>query len=298
MVVDGLDAVFAQQAGIVGGAAPAARVDDGRAFHAAENVQEFGLLVVGAAHHVAQVRAGEAHAEHAAALRVETELRADVFHHARRGRGCERQYGHTGQYGADGRYLEVGGTEVVAPLRDAVRLVHGDEVHLHALHLGDEELRGEAFGRYVEKLVGAVETVVEMFELFVVALGGVQAGGADAAPAEVVDLVLHERHQRRYDEGQALHGERRHLESDAFAAAGGHEAERVVAGGDALDDVELYAAEIVVTPVPAEYVAEVRHGVSLFLIRKGVCPLSAAAPLRACGCFPPRHSRCRRPVSS
>ena len=49
------------------------------------------------------------------------------------------------------RELEVVGTEVVAPLRDAVRLVDGEQRDLHARELGHEALVVEALGRDVEQ---------------------------------------------------------------------------------------------------------------------------------------------------
>ena len=58
---------------------------------------------------------------------VEAELRQDVVLHERRGRGGERQHGRGTQQVQLLAEHAVVGAEIVAPLRDAVRLVDGDE---------------------------------------------------------------------------------------------------------------------------------------------------------------------------
>ena len=73
---------------------------------------------------------------------------------------------------------------------------------------------------------------------------GVQAGGRDAVRAERVDLVLHERDQRRDDDGGAVAMQRRDLEAQRLAAAGRHEHESVAARDDVLDDLALMGPEL------------------------------------------------------
>src|SRR6476646_2959724 len=59
--------------------------------------------------------------------RFETELRQDVSPDARRCRRGERVKAHRRPALAERRELAVFGPEVVAPLADAMRFVHGDE---------------------------------------------------------------------------------------------------------------------------------------------------------------------------
>ena len=314
---------LAEHPGQDGRALTVARIDDGRARHALKDVQQLGVLVVGVAHHVVEVLPGKAHTKDSLTLRAEAQAAADVFYHLRGGRGRQGQDGAVGQQVAQPGDLEVGRTEVVAPLRDTVGLVHGDEGHVHTPHLVLEHLGAETFGRDVEKLVGAEDRIVKMAHVVVVALVGIDGGGAHTAAAEVLHLVLHQRHQRRDDDGHALHGHGRHLEGDALATTRGHEAQRVVTAGDAADDVELDAAETVVAPVALQNVVEAGrltvggcrdgrdgrsgrigrgvggHGVGrldgeAMPRRRGGCPQSEVAPRRACGCFPRWRSRCRR----
>ena len=58
-------------------------------------------------------------------------------------------------------------------------------------------------------------------------LRAVQLRRRDAARGQAVDLVLHQRDQRRDDDGDAVVQERRHLVAERFAAAGRQDYERV-----------------------------------------------------------------------
>ena len=129
-----------------------------------------------------------------------------------------------------------------------MRLVHRDETHFHISEFEAEELGVDAFGRKVEELVLAEDDVVEFSVDLLSRKSRVNGRGADVSAAEVLHLVFHERNERRDDQARALHHECRHLEGDALAAAGGHEAEGVVAGEEAVDDLALDAAKIVVAP--------------------------------------------------
>ena len=136
MVVQGRDALLSQPGSQVGSLVAAARVDDGRARHRPQYVQQLRVLVVRVAHHVAQVGALEAHAEHLSVGKAQAQ--ADVVNHCRRGRSRQCQHRHTGQQWAQVGNAQVVRTEVVAPLRDAVGLVDGEQTHLHAPHLVHE----------------------------------------------------------------------------------------------------------------------------------------------------------------
>ena len=84
-------------------------------------------------------------------------------------------------------------------------------------------------------------------------------GGPDAPMAQVLHLVLHQRDERCDDDARALLSQRRHLEGDALAAARRHQSQRVAAAAYRLDDLALYAAEIVVAPVFLQYALVVVH---------------------------------------
>ena len=218
---------------------------------ALEDVDELGLFVVAALDGVGQVGAGEALAEDVGG--AEMELLLNVVDGARGGRGGEGQHGDVGQERlADFGDAEVRGAEIVAPLRDAVTLVDGQQADAHGTELRAEAFGGEAFGREVEELVVAEDAVVELGVDLGRGHAHVDGCGLDAASAQVVHLVFHQGDERRDDEAEPVHGQRGNLEGERFAAAGGHEGEGVSSGADGADDVFLQRSEGIVAPVLLE----------------------------------------------
>ena len=129
VVVLGADALLVEPSRRVVGVLPRAGVDDGRAGYGFEDAQERSLLVVCVAHDVGEVRPGETHAD--GVLPAEAEALLYVVDDGGGGGGCQGQHGTPGQQAAHGGDVEVGRAEVVAPLRDAVCLVDGDEADGH-----------------------------------------------------------------------------------------------------------------------------------------------------------------------
>ena len=66
--------------------------------------------------------------------------------------------------------------------------------------------------------------------------------GQEAVGLERVDLVLHQRDQRRYDQGQALEQQRWELVAEALAAAGRQHDQRVAPGQDRPQGARLHGA--------------------------------------------------------
>ena len=164
---------------------------------------------------------------------------------------------------ADVGDAEVGGAEVVTPLRDAVALVDGEEADVHGAQLGAEEVGGEALGGEVEELVIAEDAVVKPCVDLGAGHAGVDGGGLDATPAEAIYLVFHQGDERGDDEAEAFGGQCGHLEGERLAAAGGHEREGVAAGADGADDLLLQRPEGVVAPVLLQYFVIAIHRVSI-----------------------------------
>ena len=93
--------------------------------------------------------------------------------------------------------LAVFAAEIVAPLRHAMRLVDGEQRDRAAIEQRQEARRQQALGRDVEQ----VELAGQQFALdpgrgFAVE-GGIEEFGAHAQLAQRLDLVLHQRDQRR-----------------------------------------------------------------------------------------------------
>jgi hypothetical protein len=127
-------------------------VNDSGPSDAAQRVQrrtELSVVAAGVGHLPAQVRPVESfNADHRVAHGQSVH---DVAADARgRGRG-DGDEGRARKEKALGAQPAVGGPEVVAPLGNAVRLVHDDESDAHASDAAEEVGRVEAFWRYVDE---------------------------------------------------------------------------------------------------------------------------------------------------
>ena len=119
------------------------------------------------------------------------------------------------------RQLEVVGPEVVAPLGDAVRLVDGEQRDGRVGQLGEEALVVEALGCDVEELQAAgAEAVGDVTGLRLLD-ARVEPRRVDSLTDEGVDLILHQRDQRRDDDGDAVEHQGRQLIAEALAGSGG-----------------------------------------------------------------------------
>jgi hypothetical protein len=78
---------------------------------------------------------------------------------------------------------------------------------------------------------------------FVEAEARVEPGCVDTARGEEVDLVLHQRNQRRHDHREAVQHQRRELVAEALTAAGRKDRERRAAVQECVDDLLLAGAE-------------------------------------------------------
>ncbi len=136
VVERGSDAGRSERLGGLLGLAPRTHVDDGRT-PVGEQPGHVGVGVVGVDHGVGEVGAHERGLEDVEA-RPELQPVADVAHHIGGRRGGQGDAGHGrgpldcfGQIAARFGNAEVWRTEVVAPLRDAVRLVDHQKPHVH-----------------------------------------------------------------------------------------------------------------------------------------------------------------------
>ena len=113
--------------------------------------------------------------------------------------------------------------EIVAPLADAVRLVDGDEAHAALLQHPPEALAALAdqpLGRHVEQPAailaqrwrGPRRARAAVSVLF-------RYDGRDAVDAQAVDLILHQRDERRHDQREAAARRRQRRVGGAGARA-------------------------------------------------------------------------------
>ena len=100
-----------------------------------------------------------------------------------------------------------------------MRLVDREQRDLRLAELREEALVVEALRRDVEQLQAAgAQAVRDGADLGLVE-AGVEPCGVDALACEQVDLVLHQRDQRRDDDGYAVEEERWELVAEALACA-------------------------------------------------------------------------------
>ena len=139
--------------------------------------------------------------------------------------------------------LPVARAEVVSPLRETVCLVDGD--HRDGLMLEDvlEIARIEPFGCDVDEFVLAAGDGVEARARFFHRKAAVDIGRRDALLRERINLVLHERDERRDHERDAGKYERGNLEADRFARPCRHDRDRIVSREQAAHDGLLRRAE-------------------------------------------------------
>ena len=134
--------------------------------------------------------------------------------------------------------------EVVAPLRDAMRLVDGEKIDRDFAHCGDDVVAQQPFRRNIEKPERAVVQAARHPSPLVVVGGGIEARRLDPKFAQLGDLVAHQRDQRRDNEGQAAADDRRKLEAQRLAAACRHHRQHVFASERGGEDIFLPRTEV------------------------------------------------------
>ena len=160
MVAGGGNAPALEDQGQLLGQPPVADVDDARARHALQDLDHLILLRPRVADDVVQIIPPETLLVNEFVL-AEGEVFLNVPDYLRRRRGGNGDAGDAGEEFPDLGDPEVGRAEVVAPLADAVRLVHGQQRHVH---LGDADAGQfglQPLGAQVEELSVAVNGVVE-----------------------------------------------------------------------------------------------------------------------------------------
>jgi hypothetical protein len=145
-----------------------------------------------------------------------------------------------------------------------VRLVDREQ---RDLALGQQPHRGldpQPLGREVEQVeLARQERGLHPLPLAEV-LRRVEEPRAHAQRGERVDLVLHQRDQRRDDHPDPWPDEGGDLVAQRLAAAGGHEHERIAARDDVLDDLLLTGPERVVTEHPVQ---DLKGGIHVATLR-------------------------------
>ncbi len=247
VIGQGVDALLLQPGRRLVDLAPRQAVDDARfAAMIGEKSEQLLARIVTLDDGVADVRAIEAGDKDL--RRVEPEAGDDLLPRQLVGGGGERDARDVRVALVQFRELDVLGPEVVAPLRHAVRLVDGEQRELAArvelVHQADETVGKQALGRDVHQIELAAHQAAFGVDHRVESERGIEESGAYAGLQQRVDLILHQRDQRRDDDADARPQQRRNLEAQGLAAAGWHQHQRVAAVAHMLDDLGLMAAKL------------------------------------------------------
>ena len=144
MIEGALDAILVEQGGNLLGTFPASGIDDGRAFCASQDMHHLVDLVAYGAYDICQILALKTHFEHILLLEMQFFLYVvDNVWCSRSGKGKDRGVGF---HIPDAGNIQVGRTEIVAPLADTMGFIYSDETHRYMAQFGLENLGGESFG--------------------------------------------------------------------------------------------------------------------------------------------------------
>ena len=213
---------------------------------------------------VADVRAVEAGDEHAGFLQAQP--LPDLPPRGLVGGRGEGDAGHGRKALVKRRELQVLRAEVVTPLRHAVRFVDREQRELDLVEQRERPLAEQPLWGHVEQVDPAGTQSRLDVEHLLVRERGVEAGRPHAGLQQRVDLVAHQRDERRDDHGGAGAHERRDLIAERLAAARRHQHQAVAARDRVLDDRFLLSAEPVVAEDAAEQLAS-RAGHPIIVLR-------------------------------
>ena len=162
-----------------------------------------------------------------AAVVAEPELRHDVLLHlGRRGRGKGDD-----RRGAQGLQVlpehPVVGPEIMAPLRDAVGFVDGDQTRLALRKHLRKARHPQPFRRDEQEVERSVQVASTGFARGFARQPRVDPGDVHPELVELGCLVIHERDQWRNDERGAAASKRRQLVAQGFACAGWHHQQHI-----------------------------------------------------------------------
>jgi hypothetical protein len=157
-------------------------------------------------------------------------------------------HGDGGKGRAQRAQLAVLRPEVVTPLADAVGLVDREERRSRALQPLEEAVHHQALGRQIQQLHAAAGDRPHHRGALGRRLAAVEHGGRHAGLAQAVDLVLHERDQRRDDDREAAPMGGGRLVAERLAAAGREHHEGIAPVEHAGDRVFLQREKAIVAP--------------------------------------------------
>ncbi len=169
------------------------------------------------------------------------------------GRGGERQHRRRVERTERAADEEIVGPETDAPERDTVGLVDDDAGHTGAAQRVDEGLLAQPLGRDIDQLVATFGDATQpRRDLAAVERAMDRRCACGQRRRQVIDLVFHERDQRREHQCRAGQQQRGQLVGQRLAGAGRQHRQRGLAAQHLRDHGGLAGAEGVVTEVLAQ----------------------------------------------
>ncbi len=148
------------------------------------------------------------------------------------GSGGQRDARHVGETLGYHRQADIFRTEVVPPLRHAMRFVDRKQSDARAAEQSEAARRQQPLRRDIEQVKIAREQPRLDLGGFVERQRGIQHRRLDAGLEQARDLVAHQRDQRRDHDAAALAQEGRQLIAQRLAAAGRHQHQAIAAVRD------------------------------------------------------------------
>ena len=226
---------------------PVAYIHNGCSGYFVQHMYQLIHLVFRTSYYVRKIAASETFLKYVLFFKVKTFL--NVIHHLGSCRGGKRQYRYPGQQLAYIGNGEVGGTEVVSPLRDTMAFVNYQQRHIHCVKLGFEQLCNKTFGRDVKKFIISENAILKLRYYLLTGHPGIYSRGLYPHFTQVVHLILHKGNQGSNHNAYPFHRHGWYLESNRFASAGRHQAKCIPARSDGMDDILLQRTKRLVSPV-------------------------------------------------
>ncbi len=156
--------------------------------------------------------------------------------------------------------LTVLGTEFVSPLRNAMRLIDGEEGDRHVLQPLDRVSSRQPFRRQVEQAELPGAGLPHHARLLAGVERAVQQRSGNSHLPELHHLVLHQGNQRRDHNRGSVGNDGGQLIAERLAASGRHDHAGVMPVQQAVNNALLHGTEGIVSPVAAQRFQKIDRG--------------------------------------
>ena len=145
---------------------------------------------------------------------------------------------------------QVAWAEILSPLRDTMRLIHGNERDRKCMGDLQEALCFQAFGGCIQDPDASVIDLGQYIAVFLFRNCGIEIGCRDAAFDQCAYLIVHQGDQRCHNDRQTRKQHGRDLEADGFSGACGHDAQCIAATEYRMDQLCLTGTELRIAEIP------------------------------------------------